>query len=689
MVVSVEREGPVAIVTVDNPPVNALSQAVRLGLRKAAHELTPEAGVEAVVLLCAGRTFIAGADITEFGSNRVDPPLGTVVDDIAAAPVPWVAMLHGTALGGGLEVALGCHWRLALASAKVGLPEVALGIIPGAGGTQRLPRVTDAKTAVEIVTTGKPVGAEAAHGMGIVDRLVEGDLRSAGLAFCAEIAGQPQRRMSPDPVPDPGLDWAAIWDGVAARAKGQISPLRALEAVRGAYQMPLADGLKHERAIIMPLFSDPQSLALRHAFFAERAVAKPAAIAGAKARPLSRIAVVGGGLMGCGIAVSALGAGLPVTLIERDAAAAEAARNRVGGLIEAALSRGLIDAATASARRAALSTTEDYAAAAGADLAIEAVFEDPDVKAEVFGHLAAAMGDAAILASNTSYIDPRSFTGHVPNPARILGLHFFSPAHIMKLVEVVRTPDTAPDVLATGFALAKSMGKTGVLCGICDGFIGNRILAAYGRLALYMLEDGALPADIDGAMKAFGWPMGYFEMMDMAGHQIGYARRQRMAPHRDPTVRYSRLADLVVESGREGQRTGAGWYAYPEGRRPVPDPEIAALIEAESARLGITRREISADEITERLLAVMANEGAMILEEGVAARPLDIDVVEMLGYGYPRWRGGPMQAADQAGLGAVLASMERVAAESPGSWTVAPQLRKLAETGRSFRELNA
>jgi 3-hydroxyacyl-CoA dehydrogenase len=646
--------------------------------------------VAAVVLFCRGRTFFAGADIREFDGKRRDPMLGETIDAIAAAPVPWVAVIHGTAFGGGLEVALGCHWRLAVPSAQVGLPEVRLGIIPGAGGTQRLPRVTDFRTAAELVTTGAPLGAEAAAQAGIVDRIVpEGDLRGAGIAFARKIAGQPVRRLPEAPVAAPGVDWAEARAGVVAKAKGQESPGHALDALRKAYELPLAEGLRAERDIITPLFASAQSLALRHAFFAERAVARPKGLGEAKPRPLRRIVVVGGGLMGSGIATAALSGGLAVTLVERDAELAAKARERVAGNIEAGTRRGLWDGAEAARRLARLDATDERARAAGADLAIEAVFEDRDAKAEVFAWLGAVMDGNAILASNTSYLDPRSFTAGVAEPARIMGLHFFSPAHIMKLVEVVRTPATAPDVLATGFALARLMGKTAVLCGICDGFVGNRILAAYGRLGGYLLEDGALPEEVDAAMRAWGWPMGVFEMGDMAGLQIGYANRKRLAPLRDPAMRTSRIPDLVVEAGREGQRTGRGWYRYPAGSRaPVPDPEVTALIEADSARLGIARRKIPAEEIQASLRAVMANEGAAILAEGIAERPLDIDVVEMLGYGYPRWRGGPMHAADAAGLGAVLGDMERIAAASPGSWTVTPLLRDLAARGRRFADLN-
>jgi 3-hydroxyacyl-CoA dehydrogenase len=689
MVLSIGREGPVAVVTIDNPPVNALSHAVRAGLAEAAGTLVPEAGVRAVLLICAGRTFLAGADIREFDQPFRPPGLGEVVDRIADSPVPWVAAIHGTAFGGGLEVALGCHWRIAVPSAQVGLPEVRLGIIPGAGGTQRLPRVAPLATAVEMVTTGNPLAAPAALGAGIIDRLAEGDLREAGLALAREVMVVPVRRMDPAPADDGGADWAALAAEVARRARGQESPGRALEALRAAFRLPLAEGLRAERAIIEPLFASPQSLALRHAFFAERAVAKPPGLGEAKPRPLDRIVVAGGGLMGAGIAAAALGAGLAVTLIERDADAAAAGRARVADLVGGAERRGLIGSAEAEGRLARLTATADYGAAAGAPLAIEAVFEDRDVKAAVFASLAAAMGEAAILATNTSYLDPGSFTAGLPNPSRILGLHFFSPAHVMRLVEVVRTPATAPDVIATGFALAKAMGKTAVLCGVCEGFVGNRILAAYGRLALRLVEEGAAPQEIDAAMRLWGWPMGLFEMQDMAGLQIGYANRRRRAAAPDPGPPASRLPDLVFEAGREGQRSGRGWYRYAKGSRtPEPDPEVEAIIAAERARLGLRPRVFDPREIQAQLLAVMANEGAAILGDGIVARPLDIDVVEMLGYGYPRWRGGPMKAADLRGLAAILHIVEEIAAQPGSGVAVAPLLADLARSGRDFETLN-
>lgn len=683
MTVSIAHEGSFAVVTVDNPPVNALSHAVRVGLLAAAAALTPEAGVRAVVLVCAGRTFIAGADIKEFDAGPQPPSLGAVVDAIAAAPVPWIAAIHGTAFGGGLEIALGCHYRVGLDTARVGLPEVTLGIIPGAGGTQRLPRVADIGTAIRMVTTGKPIGAAEAAKAGILDRLVGADLRGAALGFAAEIADAPHRRLDPAPAVAHGTDWDALRRGVMEKARGQESPGFAVDALRAACTLPLAEGLVEERRIIAPLFQSPQSRALRHAFFAERAVGRPKALDGAVARPLTHVAVTGGGLMGCGIAAAALGAGLRVTLIERDDGLAEAARGRVAGLVEGGVPRGALTAAEAADRLTRLTTTARADAAAGAELAIEAVFEDAAAKAAVFTTLAAALGREAILATNTSYLDPTGFTGHVENPARILGLHFFSPAHVMRLVEVVRMPATAPDVLATGFALARAMGKTAVLSGICDGFIGNRILSAYGRLAGYMLEDGALPGQIDAAMRAWGWPMGVFEMYDMAGLQISYANRRRQAGTRDPALRYSRLADLLVEAGREGQRTGRGWYRH-DGRSAQEDPEVTALIEGEAARLNRRRRSFTPEEIQARLLAVMANEGAQIVEEGIAERPLDVDVVEMLGYGYPRHRGGPMRAADDAGLPAVLATMTAIAAEDPGSWTISPLLSRLASVDGRF-----
>jgi 3-hydroxyacyl-CoA dehydrogenase len=668
--VTVARAGDVAVVTIDNPPVNATSQPVREGLMKAVSEVAAM-GVRAAVVACAGRTFVAGGDLAEFDRDPVPPHLPDVYDAIEASPLPWCAALHGTVLGGGLELALACAWRVAAPGARFGLPEVKLGLIPGAGGTQRLPRLIGTECAARMAATGDPVGtAEMLHWGGI-DAVLDGDLVPAAIAWL-------DGRTRPVPVGARSAapaDLTVLAAEVAKRAKGEIAPARALGAVGWAATFPLAEGLRRERATFLELKAGPQSRALRHAFFAERAVMKPAAIEGVRPRPFETVAVAGGGLMGAGIAASCLTAGLDVVLIERDGEAAGAARSRVAGILEGAVRRGKATAEETAARLDRLVTTDDYGRAAQADLAIEAVFEDLAVKHAVFARLAAVLRPGAILATNTSYLDPGAIAAGLPGPERVLGLHFFSPAHVMRLVEIVRTPATAPEVLATGFALARRLGKTGVLAGVCDGFIGNRMLSAYRRQADYLLADGALPQEVDSAMRDFGMPMGPYELQDLTGLQIAHANRRRQDATRDPAERYVPIADRLVEAGRTGQAAGRGWYRYADGRRPERDAEVEALVVAYSDEAGIARRSFEPAEIAARLMAAMVNEGALILEECIAENADAIDVVEMLGYGFPRWRGGPMFWARETGLGAVRDAMARVLAQSPGSWRVADMLR--------------
>lgn len=689
-VVTITREGAVAIVTIDNPPVNAVGQAVRQGLWDAVTTLEPDTQVEAVILACAGSTFIAGADIREFDGGSMEPWLADLIDRIHSSAKPWIAALHGTVLGGGLETALGCHYRIADRRTKIGLPEVSLGILPGAGGTQRTPRLTGAAAAVQLVTTGVPVSAEKALEFGLIDRVTD-DLAADAMTLAQHAAGQPVPRLDPAPA-ESNLsqdDWDNLRKQVEKQAGGQLSPVRAFDAVRLAFETPLAEGVDAECDIFMELKETDQSKALRHAFFAERAVGRPAALKSGTPRDISRLAVIGGGLMGSGIATAALSAGYTTTIVEQSAEAATTARERVAGNLASAVKRGKITEEARDATLDRLTTTDDFDAVADADLIIEAVFEESDVKRAVFDKLATAARPDAILATNTSYIDPTTFTSQVPNPERIMGLHFFSPAHIMRLVEVVRTPDTHPDVLATGFAMAKKMRKVAVLSGICDGFIGNRILGAYGRMAGYLLEDGASAAQIDGAMKDFGMPMGPFEMFDMAGLQIGYSNRKREAATRDPNMRYSRIADLIVEDGATGQKTGRGFYRYEQGSRAaLPSPETEALISAERAAKGITPRSFEDSEIVAMLHAVQVNEAAKILQEGIAERPLDVDVVKMMGYGYPRWRGGPMQEADARSTAQVLSTMQSIADADPGSWQVADLLQEIGGKNGRFADLN-
>lgn len=659
-----EGKGEIALLWIDNPPVNALSHAVREGVYEAALQLEQDAAVKAVVLICRGRTFIAGADIREFGIAPKEPHLPDLINRIEASDKPWIAALHGTALGGGFEIALGCHYRVALASAKIGLPEVHLGLLPGAGGTIRLPRLADIDMALEMITGGKPIGAEKALAAGIFDRLAPEDLPEKLADFAVEFAGSivnHERPLAlsirpPKATPDEAW-WEAKLAEIARKARGQHAPLEAAKAVRDGLALPFTEALAGERERFVSLKEGAQSRALRHVFFAERETAKIDEIEGVEPKRLAKIGIVGGGTMGAGIAAAALLAGYGAAMLERDEEAAETGKKRVLDILAASEKRGVISAEDRQKRLAGFSAGADYAALADADLAIEAVFEDMEAKKAVFAKLAAAMPADAILATNTSYLDVDEIAASIEAPERVLGLHFFSPAHIMKLVEVIKGEKTAPETLATGFALAKRLRKTPVLAGVCDGFIGNRILMAYRRECDFMLEDGALPHEIDAAMRAFGMPMGPFEMADMAGLDIGWATRKRQAANRDPSERYVKIADRICELGRFGQKTGAGWYRYEnDPRKGERDPLVEEIILEESAAKGIERRGFTEAEIQSRVVTAMASEGEKILAEGIARRASDIDIVMILGYGFPRWRGGPMYMADNGEIERIKAA---------------------------------
>ncbi len=671
--VRVDFRGDVAWVTVDNPPVNATSTGVRQGLSDAVDAVK---GARVAVLCCAGRTFIAGGDMSEFDAPPVEPHLPDVVQKIEDSQVPFIACMHGNVLGGGFEVAMACAWRIAAPGTGFGLPEVNVGLIPGAGGTQRLPRLVGMQAAIDMACSGKILKAEALAELGGVDLVAE-DPKAAIPDFVANLPGRPIP-VSQRPVADFAPDLLNISrQDLKKRAKGQQSPLENLTALEWSAE-PFATAQPKERARHLKLRQSAESRALRHAFFAERSVAKPAVIKGATARDISRVAVVGGGLMGAGIATAALNGGLSVTLIERDSDAATAAHNRVEGLLQGAVKRGKMTEAQFRDRLAAFRAVDKYAEAADAELAIEAVFEDLFVKQQVFAELARHMPQDAILATNTSYLDTLQIFEGIDNTSRCIGLHFFSPAHVMKLLEIVKTPHTSAEVVATGFALGKKLRKISVLSGICDGFIGNRMLAAYRREADYLLADGALPYQVDRAMRAFGMPMGPYELQDLTGLQIAWANRKRNDATRDPGERYVTIADQLCEMDRLGQRTGKGWYRYEDGKRePIRDPEVEALIEAYSAQQGITRRTYSDDKITSRILAVLANEGALILEEGIAENTEAVDMVQIHGYGFPRWRGGPMAYCKEIGPDVTRATMATVAAESPGSWRIAEGLEGL------------
>ena len=647
--VSVRTEGGIAIVTLSNPPVNALNHAIREGLAQAIARIEADPMIRGAVLGGAGGSFIAGADIREFGQPPQDPSLPDVVRMLDAATKPWVAAIEGVALGGGLEVALGCSHRIAAPGAKLGLPEVNLGIIPGAGGTVLLPRLVAADKALAMIAGGKPVSARDAADMGLVDQLASGDLHEAARALALEAAeaGIPAPLMKrPACTPADAEGFEAQKARIRKKARGQISPVAAIEAVERSLALNAEAAFRAEREAFIALRDSAQSAALRHVFFADRSVSRLDEAEGASPRRLDRIGVLGGGTMGAGIAAACLLAGLGVTIVERDDKRAALARGRVLGILDDSAGRGLLSPDTRQAAEALLIVATDFGPLSDCDLIVEAVFEDMDVKKAVFAELDAVARPDAIFASNTSYLDIDEIAAGTSDPSRVIGLHFFSPAHVMKLLELIVTREAASDVLATGLALGKRLRKITVPARVCDGFIGNRIMARYRREADCMLEDGALPEQIDAAMRDFGFPMGVFQMADLAGLDIGWAMRKRQAATRDPSERYIEIADRICEIGRLGRKTGRGWYDYTQDQAGAPDPWVTALIEAESARKGITRQSLDAGQIMHRILTVMQEEGAALLAEGIAASPEAIDVAMINGFGFPRWRGGPMFMMD-------------------------------------------
>ncbi|SLN24590.1 3-hydroxyacyl-CoA dehydrogenase NAD-binding domain-containing protein [Ruegeria meonggei] len=644
MVVNVETKGDLAVVTINNPPVNAASHAVRAGLMAAIADTESSGAVRAVVLRADGRTFTAGADVREFDSLLQEPHLPDVILALEDVTKPWIAALHGTVLGGGLEIALGCSHRIAQPGTKLGLPEVTLGLIPGAGGTVRLPRLIDPVAALNMVVSGKPVSAEKALELGLIDDIADGDLTRCACAMAQKAADAPSRiplgRRGAPAVQDT-LQWEALKSKSIARARGAHAPAAAVLAIQRALDLPATEALKSERNAFMSLKSDPQSAALRYIFFAERSASKLPELDSVKPRSISSLGVIGGGTMGAGIAAACLLSGIPVTLVERDDAARTAGQDRVMGILTDSLNRGLIDQNKHEALSANLTTAITYDALAKTDLVIEAVFEDMALKTHVFQALDGVVRPESILASNTSYLDIQAIANQTRHPERVIGLHFFSPAHIMKLLEVVIPSHAAASAISSGFALAKRLGKIAVPAGVCDGFIGNRIMSAYRRECDYMIEDGALPWDIDRAMRSFGFPMGLFEMQDLAGLDIGWARRKNRAVTRDSTERYVHIADKLCEAGRFGRKTNKGWYEYNDGKA-TPSGWVQDLVLSESARKGITRGLITDEEINQRILSTIQTEAQALLAEGIARRPEDVDVVMVNGYGFPRWLGGPM-----------------------------------------------
>ena len=698
-VVTVTNRDGVAVITLQSPPVNGLGCAVRSSLQAALEAATADDAVSALVVTGAGKMFSGGADIREFGQSPPPgtPQLPTVIDAIEASEKPVVAAIHGFALGGGLELALGCHVRVAAAGTRVALPEVTLGIVPGAGGTQRLPRLIGVPAALEVIVGGSMVPAARARTLGILDDVVEGDVVDAAVTQARRMVNErmPLRRASgtDDRVAEtrgkPEV-FDAFKKKMARRARGFEAPYACVECIEAAANLPYAEGTAKEREVFVKLLASDQSKAQRHAFFAERQVAKIADVPkDTPSRPVKTAAVIGCGTMGGGIAMNFANAGIPVTVFEVSQAALDKGLGIIGQNYAATVSKGRLSQEDMNTRLGLISNTVSYDDLSDADVVIEAVFEDMALKREVFGQLDAACKPEAILATNTSTLDVDEIASATSRPDKVIGTHFFSPANVMKLMENVRGAQSSAETIATIMKLSKTIGKIGVLVGICDGFVGNRMLYAYRRQADFLLEEGALPDQIDKVIYDFGMPMGPYAMGDLAGLDVGWRIRQRQAATRPAHLRYSTVADRVCELGRFGQKTNAGWFRYePGSRTPIPDPVVNELVLQVSADNGFTRREVSDQEILERCMYPLVNEGAKILEEGLAQRASDIDVVWMYGYGFPRYRGGPMFWADLVGLGTIYDMMRRLHDEHGDYWLEpAPLLKQLAEQGRGFGDL--
>jgi len=679
-----QARGAVALITLDNPPVNGLGHALRRGLVDGLDRAAADPAVQAIVLVGAGKGFSGGADIKEFGTPKMtaEPSLHTVIRVVEASPKPVVAALHGVAMGGGLELALACHYRVAARGAQVALPEVKLGLLPGAGGTQRLPRAVGLETALNMIVSGTTVPAVQLEGTRLFDAIVDGDLVEKAAAFAETVAARrPLPRLRDLPVRHPNAEgFLAVARGaVASVSKGYPAPLKCVEALAAAASQPFEEGLRTERDLFLALLGTTESSALRHAFFAERAAAKIADVPeDTPARPIRSAAVIGAGTMGGGIAMNFANAGIPVTVLEADRERLDKGIATIRKSYEGSAKKGKLTAAQVEERMGLLRPTLSYADVAAADVVVEAVFEDMAVKQAVFKTLDETMKPGAILASNTSTLDLDALARTTRRPADVLGTHFFSPAHVMKLLEVVRGRETAKDVLATVMGLARTIKKTAVVSGVCDGFIGNRMLEQYLRQSLLLLDEGALPAQVDRALEAFGMAMGPFRMSDLAGNDIGWLiRKRRYAEH--PESERSVIADRLCEQGRFGQKTGAGWYRYEAGRRDaLPDPAVDEMIQAYRREKGITPRRIPDDEIVDRCVFALVNEGAKILDEGIAQRASDVDLVYLAGYGFPPFRGGPMFYADTVGLFNVVRRMKEFA------WVPAPLLARLADEGKTF-----
>jgi len=685
--VDISTRGRVAVLTVDNPPVNALSQHVRKGLHDGIKQATADGAVQAIVIACAGRTFIAGADITEFGKPPAEPSLHSVLDLIEGSPKPVVAAVHGTALGGGLEVTLACHYRVAVKAARFGLPEVKLGILPGAGGTQRLPRVVGVEKGLSMMVSGDPIGADEALKAGLIDEIVNGDLAAAGVTFAEKVLNEkrPLRKIRDlddklAAVRGKPEVFANFRKSIARQTRGFRAPENIVKAVEAAVSLPFDQGLKRERELFVELLNSPESKAQRYFFFAEREAAKvPDVPADTPPRDVKKAAVIGAGTMGGGIAMNFANAGIPVTVIEVAQEALERGLGIVRKNYEATAARGRLTAADVEKRMELITGTTDFKAAADADMVIEAVFEEMPVKKDVFAKLDAICKPDAVLATNTSTLDVDEIASATRRPESVIGTHFFSPANVMRLLENVRGQKSSKTTIATAMTIGRRIGKVPVLVGVCYGFVGNRMLHQRGLQAEKLILEGAAPHQVDRVLTDFGFPMGPFAMSDLAGLDVGWRIRKGRGVK-------APVADRICELGRLGQKTGAGYFKYEKGdRKPVPDLEVEKIIVDVATSMGITRRAISDEEILQRLLYPMVNEGAKILDEKIAIRASDIDVIWVYGYGWPVYRGGPMFWADSIGLRALRDRLLEFKTQSGDAfWTPAPLLDRLATEGKGF-----
>ena len=690
--------GSVAVITLDNPPVNGLGMATRRAVTDALQQANADAAVQSIVITGAGKAFSGGADIKEFGTDKsmAEPNLLSVILAVENSAKPVVAAIHSVCMGGGLELALGCHYRIAAPGCNVALPEVKLGLLPGAGGTQRLPRALGVEPALNMIVSGEPVKSELlamVPGQKLFDKMAASvdTLAAEALAFAQEMAGVrplPLVRNLPCRHPQGDAYFQFARNMVKGMAKNYPAPAKCVDAVQAATQKKFADGMLFERELFINLMWTPESRALRHLFMAERAASKIADVpADTPQRSIQSIAIIGAGTMGGGIAMNFLNAGMPVKLLEMKQDALDRGIATIRKNYEAQVKKGKLKQDKYEQRMSLLSTTLSYDDLKAADMVIEAVFEEMGVKEKVFKELDRVMKPGAILASNTSTLDVNQIAAFTKRPQDVVGLHFFSPANVMKLLEVVRAAQTGKDVMATVMAVAKKIRKTAVVSGVCDGFIGNRMIEQYGRQGGFLLDEGCTPAQVDKAMEKFGMAMGPFRMGDLAGNDIGWAIRKRRYTEQ-PGMKYSKTADLLCEKGRFGQKTGAGWYDYVPGKRDaIPNAEVVAMIDAHRQSLGITPRKISDEEIVQRLVFSLVNEAAHILEEGIAAKAGDIDIAYVFGYGFPAYRGGPMNYANEVGLFNVVQAMQRFALnplDDAAFWQPAPLLARLVAEGKTF-----